>query len=71
MLEHAVTTTDYIFTVYLHWIWLMCEVAEKFEFVMMRTVNVCPKTGVGRGPEHKNPCFRANFQKSGFGTEES
>jgi hypothetical protein len=49
----------------------MCEVAEKFEFVMMRTVNVCPKTGVGRGPEHKNPCFRANFQKSGFGTEES
>jgi len=49
----------------------MCEVAEKLEFMKMRAVKVCPKAGVGRSPGHKNPCFRANFRKSGFGTEES
>jgi hypothetical protein len=49
----------------------MFEVAEKLEFVRIRTVNVCPKIGVGRSPEHKHPCFRANFRKSGFGTEGS
>jgi len=39
--------------------------------MMMRAVKVCPKAGVGRSPEYKIPCFRANFRKSGFGTEES
>jgi len=49
----------------------MCDVAGKLEFMVMRAVKVCPKAGVGRRPEHKNPCFGANFRKSGFGTDES
>jgi hypothetical protein len=56
-------TNEQAFETCAHWIWLMCEVAEKLEFMMMRAVKVCPKAGVGRRPGHKNPCFR--------GTEES
>jgi len=49
----------------------MCEVAEKFEFMMMRAVKVCPKAGVGRSLGLKNPCFRTNLQQNRRGKGKS
>jgi hypothetical protein len=39
----------------------MPTIAEKLEFVKAGAVMVCPKTGIGRSPGHKNQCFPVNF----------
>jgi len=39
----------------------MLKIAEKLDFMKVRTVTVCAKTGIGRKVGYKKTCFQANF----------
>ncbi len=44
------------------WIWLLIKIVEKLEFMKVRAVMICSKTGIGKKVEHRKTCFHANSQ---------